>query len=188
MPFTGRGAAQALAGTLTVADRYVSLHSTAPPTAANELAALNGYARARAPRASWNIADAVATTTEVITFPNPTGAWLAPRATAITVAAIGGVDDLLVTGPLTGQPRVPVAGDTVSFPIGLLTMTIALTSLADLARLVAIMESLKDGASQDEYEDARRIVRSLLGAHTRLHAEVRAEPDAADSPADLPAT
>lgn len=134
MSFTNRTAAgllDYLLGNTSVFDTQPTIFvglSTADPTedgSSDTPPVGNAYARVAVPASSWNaatVADpSVIDNSAAIDFPTPTGAWGTVTHFVIHDALTGG--NVIASGSLTASRSIQ-SGDTVSFPIGDLDITL----------------------------------------------------------------
>jgi hypothetical protein len=101
---------------------WLALYTVTPTDSAAGTEATGGaYARVATAGTDWNAASGgVATNATVLTFPTPTAGWG-------TIVAIAGVDAVSAGNILWYSDQTPNktvnTGDTVSFPIGSITIT-----------------------------------------------------------------
>lgn len=104
---------------------------TADPTEAglltNEVADTNAYARVATAAADWEdatLADpSLLDNATLISFPTPTGSWGTVTHFALIDSATHGAGNMIASGALTAS-RAIASGDTVTFPIGDLDLTL----------------------------------------------------------------
>lgn len=105
------------------AGRYVSLHSADPgETGASELPVANGYARQAATFGAATLGAGTAANTSAPTFTNSGSAWSEATHFCVWDAASGG--NCLGIGNALATPKTLGSGDTATFAIGVLVLTL----------------------------------------------------------------